>query len=403
MNHFLMALRNTKKKGVRSWLTLLGIFIGVLAVVSLITLGSGLKLAVASQFGVGSTEVIDVQAGGLQYGAPGSSVVTPLTKDDVDAIDKIDSVEFAIGRNLETISIEYNDRLVVGTAYSIEEGYEKEIYEITDDVEAEYGRLLKSGDFGKVFLGSGFYNGNTNGFGKDIIPGKKILINNQEYEVAGILKKKGSFIFDKTVFMYDDELNALAGNGDNVDLIAVKVKNKDLIPKAKEDIERLMRQRRGVNAGEEDFFVSTPEASLASVNSVINAIQAFVIIIASISILVGAIGIVNTMTTSVLERKKEIGTMKAVGAKNSQIFMQFFVESGFLGLIGGAAGAVFGVFIGYVGTVGINNWIGGSIKPGISLWLILFSLIGSFIVGALAGIVPAMKAAKQNPVEALRG
>ena len=403
MNYFLMAFRNLRKKGVRSWLTLLGIFIGVLAVVSLITLGSGLKMAVNSQFGVSSTELITVQAGGLQYGAPGSQVVNPLTTDDVDALDRISSVDFAIGRNIKTGKLEYNNILGIGSAYSIPEGYEKEVYEITDDVEAEYGRLLKSGDYRKVVLGNNFYDGKTNGFGKDIVPGKKVLINDVEFEVVGVLKKKGSFIYDWTVFIYDDELKDLTGYGDNVDLIQVKVKSKDLIDNAEEEINKVMRQRRGVREGEEDFSVETPASSLSTVNSVLSAIQIFVIIIASISILVGAIGIVNTMSTSVLERKKEIGTMKAIGSRNEQIFLQFFVESGFLGLIGGAMGALFGILIGYVGTVGINNWIGGSIQPQISLWLILFSLVGSFIIGAVAGIIPALHAAKQNPVEALRG
>lgn len=404
MNYFTFAFRNLRKKGIRSWLTLLGIFIGILAVVSLITLGSALKVAVSSQFGAGSTEVISVQAGGLSYGAPGSLVVNPLTKDDVEEINKLSSVEFAIGRNIVTGKLEYNDILGVGSAYSIEEGYEKEIYEITDDIEAEYGRLLKSGDSGKVVLGANFRDGNTNGFGKDILPGKTIILNDEDFEVVGILKKKGSFIYDWTVFMYDDELNDLTGNSvDTVDLIDVKVRDKDMIDKAKEDIERLLRQRRDVDVGEEDFEVTTPESTLETVNSVLGAIQAFVIIIASISIIVGCIGIVNTMTTSVLERKKEIGIMKAIGSRNSQIFLQFFVESGFLGLIGGFFGILFGVLIGYMGTVGINSWIGGSITPVINWYLIFFALLGSFLIGAVAGIVPAMHAAKQNPVEALRG
>jgi putative ABC transport system permease protein len=95
--------------------------------------------------------------------------------------------------------------------------------------------------------------------------------------------------------------------------------------------------------------------------------------------------------------------MKAVGAKNSQIFMQFFVESGFLGLVGGLLGAIFGILIGFVGTVGINSWLGSEIGFKIDYILIFFTLLGSFLIGAIAGIIPAMQAAKQNPVEALRG
>ncbi len=404
MNYFLFAFRNLRKKGIRSWLTLLGIFIGILAVVSLISLGNAMKAAVTSQFGASSTEVISVQAGGVQYGGvPGSSVVTPLTKSDADAIDKLSSVEFAFGRNLETISTEYNDKLQIGIAYSVEETFEKETYEIIDDIEIESGRFLKSGDSGKIFVGNGFKDGSKNGFDKDITTGKSILINNKSFTVVGILKKKGSFMYDGTIFMYDNELNALVGNGEDADIIEVKVKRKDLVDRAKTDIEKLMRQRRNVNIGEEDFEVSTQESAMKTVNSVLGAIQAFIIIIASISILIGSIGIINTMTTSVLERKKEIGIMKAIGSKNSQIFMQFFIESGFLGLAGGILGTIFGVLVGYAGTWGINIWLGSEIKPTMDFFLIFSTLIGSFLIGSFAGVFPAMKASRQNPVEALRG
>ncbi len=401
MNYFKLALKNLHKKGIRSWLTLLGICIGIAAVISLISLGNGLKLAVTSQFGASSTEVINVQAGGSGFSVPGSDVVTPLTSDDVRAINRLSSVEFATGRNIETVKIEYNDNLVITSAYSIEEEYEKEVYDILD-VETEYGRLLKKGDSGKVILGYNFYDGQTNGFGKTITPGKEILINGKSFKVAGILEKKGSFIYDGSILMYNKELEELAGYGDDVDIITVKVRNKDFINRAKEDIEKLMRRRRNVDVGGEDFTVSTPEASLAQVNQILDAIQIFVVIIAFISIIIGTVGIVNTMTTSVLERRKEIGIMKAIGARNSQIFTQFFVESGFLGLVGGILGIIFGILLGYIGTTTINNFLGSSTAPEINFLLIFFSLIGSFSIGAAAGIFPAMKAAKQNPVQALQ-
>jgi putative ABC transport system permease protein len=142
---------------------------------------------------------------------------------------------------------------------------------------------------------------------------------------------------------------------------------------------------------------------METVNSILGGVQAFIIIIASISILVGALGIVNTMTTSVLERRKEIGIMKAIGGTNGQVFMQFFFESGMLGFIGGLVGAVLGTLISVAGVAGINGFLGADLIPVIDFVLIGGALLGSFIVGAVAGIVPAMNAAKQNPVEALRG
>ncbi len=142
---------------------------------------------------------------------------------------------------------------------------------------------------------------------------------------------------------------------------------------------------------------------MKTVNEILGGIRIFIVIIASLSILVGIIGIINTMTTSVLERRKDIGIMKAVGAKNSQIFIQFFFESGMLGFIGGLVGVVLGALIGIAGTIGINNFLGTNLFPTINPILIGGALAGSFFVGSVAGIVPAMKAAKQNPVEALKG
>jgi putative ABC transport system permease protein len=400
MNYFLFALRNLKRKGIRSWLTLLGICIGIAAVVSLISLGSGLQMAVMSQFGVANTEVIIVQASGGYTGPPGSEVVNPLTKDDVRAIQGLSTVDYAYAENILTGKMEYNKILSVGYASSIPNEYDKEYYEI-NEFKTEYGRLLKSGDSGKVLLGINFYDGEDNGFGRNIIPGKKILLNDREFTVSGILKKTGSFLLDYGVFVYESDMIILSGNDDEADLITVKVKNKDLMNRTKSDIEKLLRQRRDVDVGGEDFSVSTPESSLNQVNSILGAIQSFIIIIASISIVIGAVGIVNTMATSVLERRKEIGIMKSVGAKNSQIFSQFFIESGFLGFIGGGIGVLFGVGLGYIGTGALNSFIGSDTQPRISFSLIFFSLFGSFLIGALAGIFPAMKAAKQNPVQAL--
>jgi len=402
VNYFSFSFENLKRRGIRSWLTLLGIFIGVVTVISLITVGNGLQAAVNAQFGVESTQVITVQAGGLVYGSPGSTVVYPLTRDDAEAIQKLSTVEYAIPRNIEFGEMEYNDKIRFGYVVSIIEGYEKELYEMLD-LEAEKGRLLKSGDLGKVILGNNFADGSKNGFDKDIDIGKKVLVEGKKFTVVGIMEKKGSFMLDGIVLMYNRDLEDLMGYGDDVDIIGVKVKDKDLMDKAKEDIEKLLRNRRDVKVGEEDFEVSTPDAMLNQVNSVLNAIQIFIVLIASIAIFVGALGIVNTMATSVVERKKEIGIMKAIGARNKHIFMMFFVESGFMGLVGGILGIIVGLGIGSFGIMAINNFVGATTTPEINIPLIIFALIGSFLVGAIAGIVPAMHAAKQSPVEALRG
>ncbi len=398
-NIFFLPLKNLKRRKIRSWLTVIGILIGIATVVSLITLGNGLQTAVLSQFEVGSTEILSVQAKGLSgYGAPGSGVTKPLTKDDVKAIEKLSVVEKAFARNIKSVKIEYHNEVKFGMAISIPEEDRNLVYKLIG-VKAEKGHLLKEGESNYVFLGHNYLDKT---FKKEITPGKDVLIQGKKFTVAGILEKKGSFLFDNIIAVGNDDLDDLIGYGDDVDIIGVKIKDKDLMDKAQEDIEKLMRKRRDVKVGEEDFDIQTPQSILEKINSILGGIQIFIIIIASISIIVGVVGIINTMTTSVLERTKEIGIMKAIGAKNSDIFLQFLVESGMLGLIGGVIGVIIGIIAGYAGVFGINNFVGSSAKINISVPLILLSLAGSFIIGAVSGIAPAMNAAKQNPVEALR-
>ena len=402
MDYVQLAFGNVKHRGVRSWLTLIGIFIGITAVVALISLGNGLKEAVNSQFGVSSTEVISVQAGGVNaFGPPGSGDANPLTIKDLEEIKKLSSVERVIRRNVPSGKLEFNDKVVFGFATNVPDGEDRKFMYDLLSLEPEVGRLLKDGDSNKVVLGHNFYVDKV-GLDKSIKPGDKILLQNKTFEVAGISKKQGSFIFDNIVYVNEKPLEDLMGYGDKVDIIGVQVKNPEEIDKVKVEIEKVLRKSRNVRIGEEDFEVSTPQAALDTVNSVLGGVQAFIVIIASISILVGAIGIVNTMTTSVLERKKEIGIMKSIGATNKQIFLQFFIESGLLGFVGGLIGVIFGTIIGLVGTQGINNFIGSELSPDINFWLIFSALIGSFVIGAVAGIFPAMRAAKENPVEAIR-
>ncbi len=402
--YFVLASKNLRKRGIRSALTLLGIFVGIAAVVSLISLGNTLKATVNSQFDNISPDIISVQAGGISgVGAPGTGVSNPLTESDAEAIERIGSVEFAIPRSIETIMAEFNDKVSFLTVGSLPDNDRiDEIYR-QQSIEAASGRLLRANERNRILIGANLASGKNNGFEKDLKVGDELLVKEQEFRITGIIEKKGSFIVDNAVYMNEEQLRDLNNLGEEVDVITVKAKNVELVEVTKQEIEKLLRERREVKIGEEDFEVSTSESILASVNQILMGVQIFIIIIASMSIVVGAIGIANTMTTAVLERRKEIGTMKAVGARNEDIFYQFFVEAGLLGFVGGLIGVVIGEGISYLGTLALNQAIGISTKPMLSWILIFGALTGSFLIGAVSGIVPAMRAAKQNPVEAIRG
>jgi len=346
LDHFKLAFQNLRHRKLRAWLTMLGIFIGIAAVVSLIGLGEGLRVAISGQFGNLGTDIISVQASGLAFaGPPGTGSADPLTKDLTDKIARVNGVETAINRYIETGTLEFNDKQGIGMAMSIPGGSDRKPFQKMLNFNIEYGRDLKDGDRFKLVLGSNFLK-EKNGFDRPIAVGDSVLLNDKKFEVVGIYEKKGSFIFDNVVAVNEDilldELRNDPGD-DSVNVIAVKVKNEKEIPEVTEKIEKLLRKERKVKEGEENFEVSTPQQSIEQLNSVLGGINLFVFIIASVSLIIGGVGIMNTMYTAVLERTKEIGIMKSIGAKNSTIFTLFFIESGLLGMVGGLIGIVLGV------------------------------------------------------------
>jgi len=393
---------NFKRRKIRSFLTMIGVFIGIAAVVSLIGLGEGLRTAILSQFGFLGVDVLSVQASGISYAGPlGTGAITPLTDDLAEKIEKVSGVEAAINRYLKSGTFEFNDRQTIGSAMSMPEGDRRKIVETMMNIKAEQGRLLKDGDARKVLLGNSFAEEDV--FGKGIKAGDSVLLNNIKYEVVGIMEKKGSFLFDYAVLINEETLLQDFGDDGSVNIIGVKVRDPNGIDKVKADVERLLRKERDVKEGEEDFIVESPQKTLETLNSSLFAVQLFVYIIAGISLIVGGIGIMNTMYTAVIERTKEIGIMKSIGAKNSTIFGIFAIESGLLGMVGGIIGIILGLIFAYglaaAGRVALGVDL---IQAHVSIALIFMSLAFSFIVGLVAGVLPAYQASKLQPVEALR-
>jgi putative ABC transport system permease protein len=224
-------------------------------------------------------------------------------------------------------------------------------------------------------------------FGKNLKIGNKILINGVEFEVVGILQKKGSFTQDQAIYMNENALINLFSITGETDLIEIKTKDPQLVNQVKLDVEKLLRRERNVKVGEENFQVQTPQSTLDTLNSALFAVQLFVYIIAGISLVVGGIGIMNTMYTAVLERTREIGIMKAIGARNSRIFLIFFLESGFLGLVGGIIGILLGLGLAY-GLAFLGRIILGAdlIQASVSIMLVIGSLIFAFGLGTFFGI-----------------
>ncbi|MEK6952149.1 MAG: ABC transporter permease [Nanoarchaeota archaeon] len=401
-DYFLLAFNNLKHRGLRSWLTILGIFIGIAAVVALISLGQGLQEAITGQFSTLSTDILTVTSAETSFGPPGASAVRKLTEHDLNVIKTIPGIKSAIVRLLRIVKTEYNDKLFFGFVASIPDDKDQinTIY-TSINVKAEKGKLLEANDRGKIVLGYDIAQSET--YGKEIEIGKKIRIQDKEFEVSGILKKAGTFQLNQVILMSEEDMKDVLNIKDEIDLIVVKVENKDRINDIAEEIKRKFRRDRNQDEGEEDFSVQTPVQALSAVNTILSVINVVVSGIAAISLIIGGVGIANTMYTSVLERRKEIGVMKAIGAKNHYILRIFVIESGLIGLVGGLGGAVIGLALAYFASFAANAALSTDLfRVSPSYPLLIASVIFAVVIGILAGLLPSLQASKLKPVEALR-
>ncbi len=403
-----LSFKNLSQRRLRSWLTMIGIFIGIAAVVSLIGLGEGLRTAITSQFGFLGTDVLSVRAAGLDFaGPPGTGAVNPLEDDLVEEIVRVNGVAAAFNRGVAPATLEFNDVQTLGYIASVPEGENRKEFERLLNLETERGRLLRDSDSRGIVLGNNFAEdeilGEENVFEKPLRIGDTLIVNDFEFEVVGILEKKGSFIIDGSALMNEENYLDVFGDDGTTDIIAVRVKDVDEIDQVQEDIEKLLRRERDVKEGEEDFTVESPQSALQSLNDTLFAVQLFVYIVAGISLLVGGIGIMNTMYTAVLQRTRDIGIMKAIGARNSRIFLLFFIESGFLGMVGGIIGILLGLAFAY-GMAALGRLFLGAelIQANVSPLLIFGALLFSFTLGTGFGVLPALQASKLQPVEALK-
>jgi putative ABC transport system permease protein len=398
---FYLAIKSLRNRKLRSWLTMIGIFIGIAAVVSLISLGQGLKGAILSQFSEAGSDKIIIQAAGLQYGPPGSSVVRPLTEKDSDAVRKVNGVKLVADRMIRVAKLEYrgDERFIYTSTLTTDKS--RQLVIDTLNLEIESGRMLSVNDKSKVLIGNDWATKKI--LSKKLAPGDKIKIEGREFEVAGVMKKLGSFGGGQVILMNDFVLKDTLKIGDEIDLIAAQVDQNADLEKVSEEIKKSLRKSRNVEKGKEDFTVQTPIQTVQSLNQILSYAQWFLVGIAFISIIVGGVGIMNTMYTAVLERRKEIGIMKSIGARNSHVFGLFFIESGLLGMLGGIIGILLGIGLSEMIVISMSAVLGaGIIQAEFSIALMAGALLFSFIIGSVAGTLPATQASKLHPVDALR-
>jgi putative ABC transport system permease protein len=402
-DYFKLALKSIIKRKLRSWLTVIGIFIGIATVVALIAVGQGMEKAITQQFEELGTDKIVISAGGDAAGAAFAAGLAsnPITYDDLDVVNDVRGVDVAAGMISRLALVEFDGETKTTWVNGFPTDETAKVVEDIQSFEVLEGRNLEDGDDYVALVGYNLYMEDF--FEKPVEERDKIYIEGEKFKVIGIVDKIGNAQDDTQIMIPIDTAKELFDTGDDIYGIMVKITEGEEPSVVAERIEDELRDFRDEEEGAESFQVQTFEQILEQVGAVLGIISAVLIGIAAISLLVGGIGIMNTMYTAVLERTKEIGVMKSIGGTNKDIMLIFLIESGLYGLVGGGVGVIIGGGLSIIvakiagAALGIDYF-----QASITWWLVLGALGFSFVVGVISGVFPAKQASKMQPVDALR-
>ena len=397
-DYFKLAIRNLRKRKLRTWLTMIGIFISIATIFMLVSLSLGLQGAVEEQFKLLGADKFFVQPGTGFLGPPGSVGGVILTETDVETIKNVRGLKQVAYYLAGNAKVEFNNKIRYQMIWGI--STDTELYIETGSLKIEEGKFLEKGDSG-IVLGNLYKTGNL--FGKPVRANNKLVLNGQDFKVKGILELVGNPDDDRMLMMNIETARKLFNIPNRVDWIVVQVDEGEDVLEIAERVEEELRDSRGVTKKTQDFDIMTPEELLGSFENILNIVTAFLAGIAAISLIVGGVGIANTMYTSVVERTREIGVMKAIGAKNKDILYIFLIESGLLGLVGASIGVILGFSISKtIEFIAVKQLGTTLLQAATPFYLVFGCLIFGFLIGAVSGVFPAMQASKTNVVDALR-
>ena len=397
------ALESLSANKMRSGLTIIGIVIGVAAVIAIISIGRGAENTITGSIqGIGTNLIFvfrggsedvrnpkpltlgDASAIGDPFQAPSVAGVAPMLSGNV----KVTAGGESTNTQIEGVTPEYSDvrNLVV-----------------TEGEFLNQEHLL--GQASVVLLGTDVADnlfGRTSG-----LVGDTVRIEGQPFRVIGMLESKGGSGFsnedDRVIVPLTTAQTRLLHRStrDRVDAIIASASSAEAVPIASEEISQILRARHRTAIGADDFTVFTQQDFLDTAQTITGVLTIFLGGIAAISLLVGGIGIMNIMLVSVTERTREIGLRKALGARRTDILIQFLTESSLLSMIGGMVGIGLGAAISFVvGEIAANA--DTPLNPSIGLDTVLLATLFSTAVGLFFGLYPANRAASLEPVEALR-
>ncbi|QDF28084.1 ABC transporter permease [Halarcobacter anaerophilus] len=399
VNAFLIAIKEIRRNILRSILTTLGIVIGVASVIAMVMIGDGTTANVQQSISKLGTNMLILRVGQERRGKPRSdNSARPFKEEDIKAIkNQILNIKAVAAENSSSVNTIYSNKsyttAVIGTDndYFIIKDWKLKSGREFDESELNFGQT--SCILGTTIVKQLFEN-------EDPI-GSKIRLKSFGCTVVGVLESKGAAAFGRD----QDEIiivplkmfqRKIQGNKD-ISSILISINGSKNIEKAKKDITLLMQERRGIKVGEDNnFYIRDMEELLSTMTSTTKMFTYLLGSIAAISLLVGGIGIMNIMLVSVTERTREIGIRLAIGAMESEVLLQFLVESIVLSTLGGIIGIILGLLIGYAG---VNLM---ELPFILNIQIILIAFVFSTLIGVIFGYFPARKAARLNPIDALR-
>lgn len=392
------SLQSLRSNIMRTSLTMLGIVIGISAVILIYSIGQGAVAFITNELTSFGTDYFQITPGSSQFSSIAGS--DALTFDDVEAIQNdtsLSNIKFVAPFSIATVKVSANGEndeiLTYGVTHEAVEILRPDIVEgefITEDQVLVSDRVVVIGsDVVETF------------FGEDTQAlGETIRIDNRTFRITGVVDSSsalaGGFINNAIFVPINIVTDQISGN-DRLQEIDISVYDTDSINQTIEDVETLLRERHDLNEGDEnDFQIQSAQDILSTVQTITGLLTSMISAISGISLIVGGVGVMNIMLVSVTERTKEIGLLKAIGAKEKDILNQFLIEAVVMTFIGGVIGILLGIF----GAFLISLLFG--IPFIVSIPAILLAVGVSTLVGVVFGLYPARKAARLTPIDALR-
>jgi len=388
-----MAYRSIRERRTRSILTILGIAVGIAAIVSLVSVGFGMEEAITGELTT-FADLITVMPGkivGTTYVEQGS-----FTDRDLKALQRIPGVKDITALTYGAAEVEFRNKRRPVFIFG---GDTKELGNFyLDPVGLKEGRWLRENDYKACVIGDRVAN---DFFDKPVGVNDKLIINGEKFVVVGVFNKASTLYaadVDPHIFLNLRAAKA-ALRSDDVKYIMVRVYNIDDAEEIAQKVEKTINDNHGL----EDFATAmTMGSALEQIGSVFSILRGVLVGIAAIALVVASIGIMNTMLMSVMERTHEIGVMKAIGAKSSDVLTLFLMESSIVSIVGGVVGCVLGVLLARIISLVASSALGIEFAAGVKVAVLLAGMAVAISVGVLSGYYPARKASRMSPVEAVR-